>query len=143
MPPEKRDRVFSLELIRIKWTEVVGSELARRTEPASVGGGVLTIRVSEAVWGRTILKMQRDILNRIGSVVGLRVIQRIQFIRDGQSLWINKPEMPKSNTYKSPPSMELPMSFVEAAEDLPDSTLRSLLMRTVSRYLAAQADRMK
>ena len=46
----------------MKWVDVVGTELPLRSEPSSLGVGVLTVRVSDAAWGRMILKLQRDIL---------------------------------------------------------------------------------
>lgn len=74
-------------MIRLKWVDIVGKELALRSEPSSLGVGVLTVRVSEAVWGRIILKLQRDILGRLQALVGSGVVERIQFLRDGNEPW--------------------------------------------------------
>ena len=143
LPPARRKRIFSLGLVRLKWGAVVGRELALRSEPVSLEGGLLTVRVLDAVWGRMILKLERNILPRIGKIVELGLVRRIQFIRDGVPPWKKEalPEGPESSRRIAAETDKLPEPIVEAARAVSDHELRSLLTRTASRYLAAQAAR--
>jgi hypothetical protein len=130
-----------VELIRLKWVDIVGAELALRSEPTSLGVGVLTVRVSEAAWGRMILKLQRDILERLQGLVGSDVVGRIQFLRDGNEPWGGgEPPalIPKRIEITPGP---LPAHLTKEARSIGDEELRDLVTRTAARYLAAQADR--
>ena len=129
-------------MIRLKWVDFVGNELALRSEPSSLGVKVLTVRVSDAVWGRLILKLQRDILARLESLVGSGVVERIQFLRDGKKPW--EGGEPPSLTRERPRqefSESLSAPIVEAAQSITDERLRDLVTRSAARYLAAQAER--
>lgn len=141
LPRGSHRRLFSVDLIRLKWVDIVGTELALRSEPTSLGGGVLTVRVSEAVWGRMILKLQRDIVERLHGLVGTDAVGRIQFLRDGAKPWGGgKPPtlMPKRKQITPEP---LPAHLTEEARSIEDEGLRDLVTRTAARYLTAQADR--
>jgi hypothetical protein len=142
LPPESRRRIFSVDLIRLKWPEIVGKELAERSEPASLGLGMLTVRVSEPAWGREIVRHRKEIVARLAAVVGWGVVRSVQFVRDGTPLWESEPRW----SLRSRPQMrtgpvEPSEIIVEAAGSIEDSELRTLVTRTASRYLAAQAGR--
>ncbi|MFQ5792773.1 MAG: DUF721 domain-containing protein [Acidobacteriota bacterium] len=138
LPSRRRERIYSIELAALKWAEVVGGELAVRSEPVSLKDGILTIRVEEAPWGKVILKLQRQIIPRLNRAMGIKVVRRIVFVRDGQRVWKEKkPARPVApvRSEAPPPSA----SVLEAAEAVADSELRAFLIRTASRYLAARA----
>ncbi len=129
-------------MIRLKWVDIVGKELALRSEPSSLGVGVLTVRVSEAVWGRMILKLQRDILERLQALVGSSVVERIQFLRDGNEPWEGgKPPGLSRERVRKKCSQPLPAPIIEAARSITDERLRDLVTGSVARYLQAQAER--
>ena len=142
LPPARRKRIFSLGLVRAKWVDVVGKELAIRSEPASLGDRLLTVRVSDAAWGRMILKLQGKIVSRINQMVEPDLVRRIQFIRDGKAPWDSSslpfiPEEKASRRTEALPSA----AVVEAARAIEDPELRSQLIRIAGRYLAAQTDK--
>lgn len=141
LPRGSHQRIYSVDLIRLKWVDIVGTELALRSEPSSLGVGVLTVRVSDAAWGRMILKLQRDILGRLQGLVGSGVVGRIQFLRDGKTPWGG--ENPPSLILDRAPihPKPLPAYLTEEARSIEDEALRELVTRTAARYLAAQADR--
>ena len=142
LPRGSHSRVFSVEMIRLKWVDIVGNELALRSEPSSLGVKVLTVRVSDAVWGRMILKLQRDILARLESLVGSGVVERIQFLRDGKEPWEGgePPSLTRKST-RQQCSESLSAPIAEAAQSITDERLRDLVTRSAARYLAAQAER--
>jgi hypothetical protein len=142
LPPARRKRVFSLGLIRAKWVDVVGRELAIRSEPTSLGDRLLTILVADAAWGRMILKLQRDIVSRVNRMVEPDLVRRIQFIRDGRLPWGSSPPAfaPDAGT---PSEAEPSARILEAAQSIKDPVFRSRVARTAARYLAAQEGRRK
>jgi hypothetical protein len=137
LPPRSRDRIYSLELIGLKWPAAVGAELAARSEPAAFEGGVLTVRVTDAAWGRMIMKLQAEIRPRLNAAMGFRAVKRIRFVKDGKPLSIPRPAIAATPLEPLPPSD----SLQQAAESLPDADLKELMLRTATRYLAAQASR--
>ncbi len=142
LPPARRKRIFSLGLIRAKWVDVVGRELAIRSEPTSLGDRLLTVLVADAAWGRTILKLQRDIVSRVNRMVEPDLVRRIQFIRDGRTPWGSSPPVLRPDAGKAAEA-EPSARILEAARAIEDPDLRSRVTRTAARYLAAQAGRRK
>jgi hypothetical protein len=144
LPPRSQKHLFSLELVRIRWAAVVGKELALRSEPASLEEGVLTVRVSDAVWGRMIVRLQRRILPRLANAVGADQLRRIRFVKDGKPLWGSGLPPGVSDRHEPPAgelSPEIPAPILEAAQNIEDSDLRSIVVETASRYLRAQSHR--
>ncbi len=139
LPPARRKRIFSLGLVRVKWVDLVGGELAIRSEPSSLGDRLLTVRVSDAAWGRMILKLQKEIVSRINQAVEPDLVRRIQFIRDGKAPWDSSgppliPDEETSQRVEAEPSTLI----LEAARAIEDPELRSQVTRTAARYLAVQ-----
>lgn len=138
LPAKSRERIFSLELVQLKWVSVVGRDLAARSEPVSLENGVLTLRVEDAAWGRMILKLQREIRTRLNEAMGMGTVKRVRFIKDGVAVRRLEPEEPADRARQA---FEPPESIISAAEAVEDPALRSFLIRTASRYLAAQVGR--
>ena len=138
LPPRSRDRIYSLELVGLKWPVAVGTELASRSEAASFEDGVLTIRVTDAAWGRMIMKLQAEIRSRLNAAMGFRAVKRIRFVKDGKPLSIPAPARPDRVPLEPVAPSD---SLRKAAESLGDSELKDLMLRTATRYLAAQERR--
>ncbi len=145
IPPGRRDRIFSLEFIRLKWPAMVGTELARRSEPISLGERILNVRVNDAAWGRMIMRLQRDILPRLKKTVGPDRVLRIRFVKDGEPLWgdetMLRPDIEGVFESDGEQIAETSTQILEAATTIRDPGLRALVIRTASRYLAARAAR--
>ncbi len=140
LPPQSRDRVFSVELMGLKWAAAVGDELAARSEPASLQDGILTVRVEDAAWGRMIMKLQNEIRPRLNKVMGFRAVKRIRFVIDGKP--VSKP-VSEAPVKPAPEPVEPPAAILEAAGSIGDVELRESLVRTATRYLAAKAGKEK
>lgn len=145
LPASSQARLLSLELVRLKWEAIVGIELALRTEPAILEAGILTVRVTDAAWGRVILKLEKEILVRLASAMGSRVVTRVRFMKDGKPLWEGQAppfakhhsEQGQEGTSSPPP----PKRIIEAARAIGDPGLREQVTRIATRYLAVQAKR--
>jgi hypothetical protein len=142
LPAGSEKRIFSLELVQLRWADLVGRELALRSEPVHLEEGVLTVRVSDAAWGRMILKLESAIRPRLRATLGPDVVKRIRFVKDGKSPWGSgrPPGVSKDRETEDRP-VDVSEPIVEAARDIEDSDLRSLVVRTASRYLRASAYR--
>jgi predicted nucleic acid-binding Zn ribbon protein len=61
------------------WSDLVGEQIARVTEPERIESGVLYVRVSTAPW-RAELSMKRlEILRKINRAAGADVVKDIRF----------------------------------------------------------------
>lgn len=134
LPPAARGKVFSVDLIRRKWAEAVGNEIARRSEPASFEKGLLTVRVEEPAWGRVIVRMQSQITTRLNQALGQPLVRKLRFVKDGVAVRAPEPAAPPKARL---PDIE-PSSFLsKAAEAIQDPNLREVVRRAAAHYLAA------
>jgi hypothetical protein len=138
LPAEARRRVYSVALVEKQWASVVGKEIARRSEPESLEGGVLTVRVTDPAWGRMILKLQGRIVTELNRAVGTGLVRRINFVRR-ESLRGPESETkaPERTVAPRPP----PESVMRASEGISDEELRAAVRRSASLYLRAREDR--
>ena len=137
LPPKSRDRLFSLDLIVSRWGVVVGKELGLRSEPALFRDGVLTVRVADARWGRTILKLQSEIIPRLNAALGVSMVRRINFLRDGRSLTASRAGGSEADS-RARPEPPASAAILEVAKRIEDLELRDQVIRTAARYLFAR-----
>jgi hypothetical protein len=138
LPPGARQRIYSVDLIAKRWASVVGEEIARRSEPESLEGGVLTVRVTDPAWGKTILKLQGRIVPSLNRAVGIPLVRRINFVRR------EKLQNPASEVHAPEESAALgppPESVLQASEGISDEELRAAVRKSASLYLRAREDR--
>jgi predicted nucleic acid-binding Zn ribbon protein len=131
-------RIYSIDLVRRRWASVVGEELARRAEPEALADGVLTVRVADPVWGRTILKLQGRILSGLNGALGQNLVRRINFTRRDH-VGSDGSEIPEARPAK--PQARAPESVLRAAEAIRDEQTRALVTKSAARYLQAQEER--
>lgn len=133
LPAQALEKIFSLDLIRRKWTEAVGSELARRSEPAAFEAGLLTVRVQEPAWGRVIVRLKSEVMDRLNRALGLPLVRRLRFVNDGVAL---TPPAAVPAAKSTVGEAEPPVSLLKAAASIPEPELRELVLRAGARYLA-------
>ncbi|MFH1018940.1 MAG: DUF721 domain-containing protein [Pseudomonadota bacterium] len=82
-----------LELYRIRraWPEIVGEELARRTQPMRIRGTVLTVGVESSVWAHHLSMMREQILDVILSRAAGRFTD-IRFVNEPIRFLETKPQ---------------------------------------------------
>lgn len=136
--PELSKRIYSIDLIGRRWVSVVGEEIARRSEPEALAGGVLTVRVTDPVWGRTILKLQGRIVSRLNRDLGQNLVRRINFTRRER---LANEGGDKGEVRRPEPKAVAPDSVVRAAEAILDPETRAMVTKTAARYLQVQRER--
>ena len=137
LPAGARERVYSVELIHKRWAEVVGHELARRSEPEALSQGVLTVRVIDPVWGKMIYKLQDRIIPALNRAVGSSLVRRINFTKRSR-LERPPPEIERQEPGAESEGVEPPPLVVEAAATIEEPDLRELVLRSAAHYLNAQ-----
>jgi hypothetical protein len=138
LPPSARKRIFSLALVEKRWASVVGPEIARRSEPEALENGVLTVRVTDPVWGKMILKLQGRIVPALNRAVGKGLVRRINFTK--------RDKLQNSEAIAVAPRVEValgppPESVMRASEGISDEELRAAVRKSASLYLRAREDR--
>lgn len=138
LPPGARQRIYSVDLVEKRWASVVGEEIARRSEPESLEGGVLTVRVTDPAWGKTILKLQGKIVPSLNRAVGIPLVRRINFVRrDKLQNPVSEVCAPEKSVALGPP----PESVIRASESISDEELRAAVRKSAALYLRAREDR--
>ena len=122
----------TLALLRSAWPQAVGTELARRTEVVALDHGVLRIKVGDARWQRTLLRMRTDILARLRGVAAGAAPRGLGFVVGPLA---PAPE-PAPSVPREPPPAVPPRSVAEAAEAIPDPEVRARFLAAAARYLA-------
>jgi predicted nucleic acid-binding Zn ribbon protein len=135
--PKLSKRIYSIDFVATRWESAVGEELAKRAEPESLADGLLTVRVSDPVWGRTILKLQGKIVPRLNQALGQNLVRRIVFTRRegvGNGKELRALPEPKREAVA-------PESVVRAAGSISDPEMRAMVTRIAARYFEAQTER--
>ncbi len=137
LPPGARKRVYSVDLVAKYWTDVVGFELARRAEPEALSQGVLTVRVTDATWGKMIHRLQDRIAPELNRAIGMKLVHRINFTKRSR---LERPP-PVEEKKMSDVEPEAPPGIVEASKAIADPELRTLVVRSAARYSRAREER--
>jgi predicted nucleic acid-binding Zn ribbon protein len=138
LPQEARRRIYSIELVERRWASVVGEEIARRSEPEALVDGVLTVRVTDPVWGKTITRLSSRIVPELNRAVGMKLVKRINFTRR-ERLESEAANTPPARRPRPPATA--PEGVVQAASTIEDPELRALVTTSAARYLQAQQGR--
>jgi len=62
------------------WSDVVGSKISEVTEPQSLSGGKLLVRVKNDVWRHELIYLLPDIVFRLNQKVGIHAVDEIILI---------------------------------------------------------------
>ncbi len=61
------------------WSRAVGETMARNTQPAAFKGRLLLVHVSSSVWLHQLQFMKLELIEKINSACGQRLVKEIQF----------------------------------------------------------------
>jgi hypothetical protein len=139
--PDFAARIFgtrpehTLALLRAAWPAAVGPDIARRTEVVALERGVLRIKVPDAGWQRSLLRMRGDILARLRSVAGGAAPRGLGFVSGPVALAPEAAPPPPAgpNPTTTAPT---PRAVAEAAAAIPDAEIRARFLDAAVRYLA-------
>ena len=138
MPKVAKERVYSVELVTRRWVDVVGLELARRSEPEALSQGVLTVRVTDVVWGKMIYRLQNRIMPKLNRALGMTLVRRINFTK--RSRLHGLPETVVENVGERA-HLVPPAELCALASGIEDPNLRELVLQSAARYLKAKGQR--
>jgi len=138
IPADLRERIYSVELIHKCWARAVGYELALRSEPEALSGGVLTVRVTDVRWGKMIYKLQDRIIPQLNRELGGRLIRRLNFTKRSQLV---RPGPDAEPIKKEREVLAPPETLSAAAQGIQEPELKELVLQAASHYLKAQENR--
>ena len=118
--------------------DVVGRELARRSEPEALSQGVLTVRVTDVVWGQMIYRLQNRIVPKLNRAIGTTLVRRINFTKRSRLHGLPRTEVEEVGE-RAP--LVPPAELTAPASGIEDSDLRELVLQSAARYLKAKERR--
>jgi len=123
-----------LLLLRAVWPQVVGTDVARRTELVAVDADTLRVRVPDRCWQQVLYRMRRQILTRLRDAAGVAAPRGLGFV-EGPVASPAPPETPAGAPAAiAPPSPAL----LAGAAAIQDDELRGRFLASAVRYLARQ-----
>lgn len=61
------------------WPAAVGKKIASRTSPVTLVRTRLVVNVEDAIWQRQLFTLRSQILNRLHSVLGQKLVEELEF----------------------------------------------------------------
>ncbi|MBW8004626.1 MAG: DUF721 domain-containing protein [candidate division NC10 bacterium] len=114
------------------WAEVVGEEVARRSEPGLLRNGRLQVTVVDAVWLQQLTMLKPTILARLESHVGSQKVLDIFFTLGTLSFPAARPERTSRRRSDRPPP-EMQMHHQEILRPVQDLECREVLARILKK----------
>jgi predicted nucleic acid-binding Zn ribbon protein len=74
-----------------RWSEIVGGDVAARTEPVSFADGVLTVRAASTAWATQLRLISADILRRLNCELGHGSVTRLEVRGPDAPSWNHGP----------------------------------------------------
>jgi|WetSurMetagenome_2_1015567.scaffolds.fasta_scaffold565905_2 hypothetical protein len=136
-----------LALIRAVWPQVVGEQVARHTEVASLTAELLRVRVADPRWRKVLPRMRRDILSHLRQVIGALAPQQIGLLEGplASGAAVATPRRFVSSRSADAPqgtaTSQVTRALTEASQAIEDLGLRREFLAAATRYLDAAARR--
>ena len=70
---------YNNEYVILHWREIVGPDIYFHTRASMIYHGVLTVKVSNSSWAHHLMTIKQEIINKINSFIGEKVINDIKF----------------------------------------------------------------
>lgn len=81
------DKEIQINALIEEWPKIVGAEVAKRTEIASVGDGIIRVECSSTPWSVELRRIKLDIIEKINRDYPRAEIQDIRFTVPGLPTW--------------------------------------------------------
>lgn len=131
---EQRFAKTPLAIPRHVWAELVGPDIARRSEPRTLDRGILTVIVPSSSWSAELSFLSEELLNRLRQ--RKYVVERLRFIVGK----IDAPARPfEAEPDVVPALREIPKSLQKEIAEVPDDDLRAALQRAARAGLSRSA----
>ena len=111
------------------WKHVAGDLLNKQTAATNLNKKTLVVAVADAVWKKQLEAMSPQMVFRLNSILGTRVVTRIEF-RVDTSLVIQRPAQPRveEELHENDVSLEV----WSAANAIEDKQLRKAFLRAAT-----------
>lgn len=126
----RRDRDIRQYAIRHRWRELVGEQLAARTEPCSLKGGLLTVVVASAAWLNELAMLRGSIVRKINELFGHGTVSAIRLVAGRVSPAPDPPPpADEHQAYVELPPGEVERVEREVADQVDDPELREAICK--------------
>lgn len=127
-----RSTEADLSLAKAAWRSVAGDLLADRTKIVGLERDLLTVAVDSKIWQRNLLEHRRELLFKMNTVLGEKLIKEIEFVEQPE-LFANNSIHGNANETELA-SHGLSDELVEKLEKIADPALRSQVMSAALAY---------
>lgn len=134
----KEALVFSI------WRRVAGELLSEHTSPVAFEGPRLVVAVSSETWQKHLEDLAGQILFKLNSAVGTRMVDFIEFFVDRQTVAVDRTDYPIRlgiEAFAERAENEITDELKDAAASIADEDLRHLFLDAAGRCLVRRADR--
>ncbi|MBP2651228.1 MAG: hypothetical protein H6Q74_2053 [Firmicutes bacterium] len=141
---EKR---YKAEKILFSWSNLVGKEVAARSEPENLAHGVLMVRVTNSVWVHHLMTLKEQIITQINDFFGEKVIYDIKFQAGYLKKYQNYSEVDEEKLTIKPETIVLSKDDIGVADDIAqcitDGELRQKVKKILCKEMALRKIRQK
>jgi len=128
--------------IWLLWSDIVGEQIAKRTQPERLRNRILFVRVSSSTWMQELQTMKQMLLERIDKVIKGAVIEDIRFslgevIPPTSASSPIEPEV-ESEEIRLSPEMEAHLGQIQDSEL--KCLMRSIMMKQAGKSIAKAED---
>lgn len=139
---------YNAESAMVHWREIVGDKIAAHAHPVSIQRDLLFVAVSNPVWCHHLSMMKDDIITKINSFIGDRLIRDIRFQAGYLANRQNEDNTNKNDNYKyTLHKIKLENSELEQvdkiAQLISDEELKQKVIRILKKDLALKKYRAK
>jgi predicted nucleic acid-binding Zn ribbon protein len=111
-------------MCRVAWNHAVGESLGHNAVAISLRDHTLIIGVHDRIWQKQLQAMMGQLISRVNSVLGQRLIKVIEFRIDPEALAQSR----TVHTAEAKDSFEIPADLLSSAASIADPHLRKLFL---------------
>ena len=139
--PALEERLL-VERMRRGWRAAVGAEIARRTRPAELKAGTLTITVDNSPWLQELSMRSAEVLDTVRARFG-PTVTALRLTLGGPAPAAERPAAPRPGPSATAPSLDADEAAVveRAVEPVHDRDLATTVRRIVAKGLLARRGR--
>ena len=102
------------KVVLAAWKPAVGEAVWRRTHPFRLFNSTLIVSVPSVLWQKELWHLRKEILDRLNSVLGQRMVTVLEFRVDPEFDTDRKP-VPSKQVFPGQETVELPLERIEDA----------------------------
>lgn len=123
------------DLVRAAWGQIVGRQLAARSEVFRVYQDTLIVHVPDDTWKRQLLRLERKLLSRVADLLGRTGLARMEFRVAPAGAAGLPPRKEPGRVAPAPAAGAADPELEESARAIADPRLRELFLRASKRMI--------